>query len=153
MLSKFRTLIDSLFIEGSNTSPEDSKHARQLAMAALMVEVAESDYVDSQEEHDAILKVVKQSFDLDADEAKELVDMARQEHAESTDYFQFTRLINQNYSASERIELIESLWKVAFADKILDKHEEHVIRRIADLIHVSHSDFMATKLKVQSNNS
>jgi len=153
MLSKFRTLIDSLFIEGSNTSPEDSEHARQLAMAALMVEVAESDYVDSQEEHDAILKVVKQSFGLDADEAKELVDMARQEHAESTDYFQFTRLINQNYSASERIELIESLWRVAFADKTLDKHEEHVIRRIADLIHVSHSDFMATKLKVQSNNS
>lgn len=153
MLSKFRTLIDSIFDEGSNASPDDAENARQLAMAALMVEVAESDYVDSQEEHDAILKVVKQSFDLGAEEAKNLIDLARQEHAESTDYFQFTRLINQNYSAAERIELIESLWKIAFADKTLDKHEEHVIRRIADLIHVSHSDFMATKLKVQSNNS
>jgi len=84
-------------------------------------------------------------------ETNEILELAREEHADSIDYFQFTSLINQHYSAEQRIELIEKLWQVAFADHQLDKHEEHVIRRISDLIHVSHSDFMKTKLKVMNN--
>ena len=83
--------------------------------------------------------------------ANEIIDLARKEHADSIDYFQFTSLINQHYSAAQRIELIEKLWLIAFADNVLDKHEEHVIRRIADLIHVAHSDFMKTKLKVMKD--
>lgn len=151
MLRNIRTFFEAHFISKPNTSKSDSEHALHLAMASLMVEVAESDYEDAPEERDALLKIVKNSFDLEDEDANQIIDLAKKEHAESTDYFQFTSLINQNYSAAQRIELIENLWKIAFSDKILDKHEEHVIRRIADLIHVSHSDFMLTKLKVQSN--
>ncbi len=151
MLPKIKQFFESHFIAESSSSELDSEHALQLAMASLMIEVAESDYDNSPEEREILLNLVKQSFDLSLDEANELITLAKQEHAESTDYFQFTSLINQNYSASERIELIEKLWEVAFADKVLDKHEVHVIRRIADLIHVSHSDFIASKLRVQTN--
>lgn len=148
MLDKIKRFFDNNLI--ANTSA-DNEHAVRLAMASLMVEVAESDYHDAPEEHDSILNIVKKSFDLTDAETSEIVALAREEHADSIDYFQFTSLINQHYSAAQRIELIEQLWQIAFADHKLDKHEEHVIRRIADLIHVAHSDFMKTKLKVQSN--
>ncbi len=151
MLPKIKQFFEGHFIAESSSKEFDSARALQLAMASLMIEVAEADYDDAPEERETLLNLVKESFDLSQDEANELVDLARQEHAESTDYFQFTSLINQNYSATQRIELIDNLWKVAFADKVLDKHEIHVIRRIADLIHVSHSDFIASKLRVQAN--
>jgi len=151
MLPKIKQFFESHFIAESGSSELDSEHALRLAMASLMIEVAESDYENSPAEREALLTIVKQSFDLEEAEANEMIELAQQEHTESTDYFQFTSLINQNYSAAQRIVLIENLWKIAFADKVLDKHEVHVIRRIADLIHVSHSDFIASKLRVQTS--
>ena len=152
MLQKIKRFFDDNLLANSSTDKQDKEHAIRLAMASLMIEVAESDYEDSPDEREAIVNIVKESFDLSSTETNEIVDLARQEHADSIDYFQFTSLINQHYSASQRIELIEKLWQVAFADNHLDKHEEHVIRRIADLIHVPHSDFMKTKLKVLERN-
>jgi len=135
----------------SNGEPDKAGgHAAQLALAALLVEVAESDYRDAPEEHQMLLNIVKETFELPHDEANEIIDLARKEHENSTDYFQFTRLINENYSAEQKIQLVESLWRVAFSDHHLDKYEEHVIRRIADLLYVSHSDFMSSKLRIQS---
>ncbi len=151
MLPKIKQFFESHFMTESSSSGLDSEHALQLAMASLMIEVAEADYDDAPEERETLLNLVKESFDFSQNEANQLIELARQEHAESTDYFQFTSLINQSYSAKQRIELIENLWKVAFADKVLDKHEIHVIRRIADLIHVSHSDFITSKLRVEMN--
>ena len=152
MLQKIKRFFDDNLLTNPTTDSQDKEHAIRLAMASLMIEVAESDYEDSPDEREAIVNIVKESFDLSSTETNEIVDLARQEHADSIDYFQFTSLINQHYSASQRIELIEKLWQVAFADNHLDKHEEHVIRRIADLIHVPHSDFMKTKLKVLERN-
>ena len=151
MLQKLKRFFDNNVLAKANSNPIDSEHAVRLAMASLMIEVAESDYHDAPEERDSVLNIIKDSYDLSDAETNEIVDLARQEHADSVDYFQFTSLINQHYSAAERIELIEKLWIIAFADNELDKHEEHVIRRIADLIHVAHSDFMKTKFKVIKN--
>jgi len=148
MLKKIKRFFDDNVLVNSNSNIEDTEHRVRLAMASLMIEVAESDYHDAPEERESVLNIVKESFDLTDTETNQIVELARQEHADSIDYFQFTSLINQHYSATERIELIEKLWQIAFSDHVLDKHEEHVIRRIADLIHVAHSDFMKTKLKV-----
>lgn len=146
MLHKIKRFFDDNV--SSATSQTDTEHAVRVAMAALLVEVAEADYHDAPEERESIVAIVKESFDLSEAETNEIVALARQEHAEAIDNFQFTHLINQHYSAVQRVEFIEKLWQIAFADQHLDKHEEHVIRRIADLIHVAHSDFMKTKLKV-----
>ncbi len=151
MLKKIKRFFDDNVLANSNSNIEDTEHRVRLAMASLMIEVAESDYHDAPEERESVLNIVKESFDLTDAETNQIVELARQEHADSIDYFQFTSLINQHYSATERIELIEKLWQIAFSDHVLDKHEEHVIRRIADLIHVAHSDFMKTKLKVMQD--
>lgn len=148
MLPNIKNFFETHFISNSSTSPEDTEHTVRLAIASLLIEVAESDYEHSSEEHDALITIVTESFELDKDEAQTLIALAKEEHENSTDYFQFTSLINQHYSAEERIHFLEKLWTIAFADKKLDKYEEHAIRRIADLLYVSHSDFMASKFRV-----
>ena len=65
---------------------------------------------------------------------------------------EFTRLLNDNLSRSERINIIENLWRVAYADSVLDKYEEYYIRKVADLLYVAHSDYIKTKLKAAELN-
>jgi uncharacterized tellurite resistance protein B-like protein len=151
MLDSIKNFFEKNFIADSPSSQGESAIENpQLALAALMIEVAEADYEDAPEEQATILNIVKTSFKLKEHDAEQLIQLAKTEHSNSTDYFQFTRLINDNYSAQQKIDLVENLWRIAFSDQILDKYEEHVIRRISDLLYVSHSDFMATKLRVQS---
>ena len=76
--------------------------------------------------------------------------MAESEVEESVSLHQFTRLVNDNYNPEQKLALIESMWKVAFADGELDKYEDYLIRKVADLIYVSHSEFIRCKLKAQS---
>ncbi|RLW67627.1 MAG: hypothetical protein B6D70_01330 [gamma proteobacterium symbiont of Stewartia floridana] len=123
----------------------------RLAVAVLLVEIAESDFERAPEEKSAILHSIKHQFGLESEEAQTLMNLAEQEHRHSTDYFQFTTLINKNYSYEQKIQIIESLWQVAFADRQLHHYEEHVIRRLADLIHVSHGDFISAKHRVMSD--
>jgi len=150
MLDQIKQFFEKSFVSPSGFSDGDDKKATQLAIAALLIEVAESDYCDVPEERATLLQIIKNSFELSLDETNKIIELAKEEHKNATDYFQFTRLINDNYSAEQKIKLIENLWEIAFSDSYLDKYEEHVIRRIADLIYVSHSDFIATKLRVQN---
>lgn len=127
----------------------DPEHALQLAVAVLLFEVAESDYEQLPEEKTALLVAVKESFHLSDAESASLLSMAEAEHADSTDYFQFTRLINQYYTPEQKVELIEKLWQIAFSDEELHHYEEHVIRRLAELLYVPHAVFISTKHKIQ----
>ncbi len=150
MLNSLKHFFEANFTPPAESSNGGGTQALQLALAALMIEVAESDYRDEPEERKAIHNIVKSSFDLSDQETDKIIDLAKKEHENSTDYFQFTRLINNHYSGKQKLLLIENLWRIAFSDKKLDKYEEHVIRRIADLIYVSHSDFVAAKLRIQN---
>lgn len=150
MLTSIKSFFEKNLNPESSSTDDSGFNASQLALASLLIEVAEADYEDDPQEKESILNIVKTSFNLETTKADEMIALAKAEHAKSTDYFQFTRLINDNYSAQQRIDLIENLWTVAFSDHVLDKYEEHVIRRISELIYVSHSDFVATKLRAQS---
>jgi uncharacterized tellurite resistance protein B-like protein len=134
----------------AETSGEESRAQLRLAVAVLLIEIAESDFERAPEEKMAILDGIERQFGLASTEAQALMNLAEQEHRHSTDYFQFTSLINKNYSYEQKLEVIENLWRVAFADQQLHHYEEHVIRRLADLIHVSHGDFISAKHRVMS---
>lgn len=151
MLEKIREFFEKHMAPDNVGSTADNEAAVRLALAVLLVEVAESDFKQQPEEKAALLFVVKESFNLSDHEAEVLISLAEQEHRESTDYFQFTRLINRNYSAEQKVKLVESLWMVAFADHELHRYEEHVIRRLADLIHVPHNEFIAAKHRVEDS--
>lgn len=137
----------------SEASAEDLEARSRLAVVVLLVEIAEADFEQAPEEKSAILQVIKQQFNLDSQQALTLIELAQQEHGQSTDYFQFTSLINQNYTQAAKIQIVEALWRIAFADQQLHHYEEHVIRRLSDLLHVSHKDFIAAKHRVMADHN
>ena len=102
------------------------------------------------EELAAVLSVLQNHFRLDERRAKELPECAEVERARATDYYQFTSLINQSCTAQQKAKLIELLWRVAFADAHLNKYEEHLVRKISDLLYVPHSAFIAAKHRAQT---
>lgn len=133
-------------------SAGDHEHGVKLAAAALLIEMMRMDDELNQEEHAAMLQALQAKFELSESETHDLVDLANKELANSTDYYQFTSLINQNYEYAERVHMVELLWQVAYADKHLDKDEEFLVRKVAELIYVSHEDFIAAKLKIRDSN-
>ena len=124
-------------------------HKPELAAAALLVEIMNADNDLSDAESETIKSILFETLFITEEVASELLATAKQKVHEASDLFQFTAVINESYSAEEKIDLIESLWKVAYSDKQLDKYEEHMIRRIADLLYVSHSDFIQTRNKIK----
>jgi uncharacterized tellurite resistance protein B-like protein len=145
MLKKLKRLFAGAAI--TNTEPVDSDEQR-LAAIALMVEIIAVDYQQKASEEQALLVILQREFDIDKAAAKALVNQAEQARAAATDYYRFTAEINQRYSAEQKIALIETLWRLAWADEEIHQLEEHVIRRLASLLHVSHKDFIAAKLRV-----
>ena len=150
MIDFLKTFFDQK-LSPEGTDDEDQKlKAYELAGAALMVEVMQTDHQLDERESEEFIKVLQDTFQLDAKEVDEIAGLAQEQADHATSLYEFTRLINDNYSYQDKVRLIENLWRLAFADEKLDKYEEGLIRRIADLIHVSHGDFIKAKLRVKS---
>ena len=90
-----------------------------------------------------------QNFSLTAEQTTSLLEVAEQQRKQATDYFQFTSLINKEYNLDQKVRLIESLWKIAFIDGVLDMQEEYLVRKIAGLLHVPHIDFIMAKNRIE----
>ena len=99
----------------------------------------------SQEERAKLLE----DFKIENDEVDELIAFAKENVKDSTSLYEFTRDINDSFSAEQRIQLIESMWKIAYADGNIDKYEEHIIRKVSNLIYVAHSDFIKAKISAK----
>jgi uncharacterized tellurite resistance protein B-like protein len=141
-------LIDNIrqFFTAKIVDPSgNEQHQEQLAAASLMVEVMVIDRQISDKEVHEVKKILERQFDIQEDEIEQLLKLAKEEVSEATSLYQFTRLINDQFDQQKKNDLMGNLWRVAFADEVLDKHEEALIRRIADLIHVPHADFIKTK--------
>lgn len=120
----------------------------RLATAALMIEMMnQDDYIDPVE-METIKRNLKSRFILSDDEVESLYRLATEEARTSTDYYHFTSLIKDNYSVEQKIQVVEYLWEIAYADGKLDTYEEHMVRRIAELLYVSHTDFIQAKHRV-----
>ncbi|MEW8557829.1 MAG: TerB family tellurite resistance protein [Candidatus Thiodiazotropha sp.] len=151
MLKAIKDFFDNYLIPDNVEGEVQLEQSMRLAVVVLLIEIAESDYEHASEERHSILNAIQKQFGLNRVSAEQLIALAKQEHDESTDYFQFTRLINEHYSAEQKVKIVEAFWRVAFADQELHRYEEHVIRRLADLIHVSHRDFIAAKHRVMNS--
>lgn len=149
MLNKLKTFFENSLANMDNA--EDEQHQLKVATAALLIEMMLQDDDEHDRERQAILQALQDKFDLSADETRELYQLAEKERRQATDYHQFTSLIASNYTQPQKIQIIEHLWSVAYADGQLDKYEEHMVRRIADLIHVSHKDFLQAKHKFETD--
>ena len=128
---------------------EDATHSLELASAALLLEISRADHEVSHLELDEIAAAMRRVFDLSEGELRELMTAANSAVADAVSLYDFTGVINDQFDREQKIQLIEMLWRVAFADDKLDQYEEYYVRKIAELIHVSHKDYIKTKLRVQ----
>jgi uncharacterized tellurite resistance protein B-like protein len=147
MLKALRTFFDQHLAAPAETDASAERRA-QIAAAVLLVEVARSDQNFSDAERQAVLGSVQRKFRLSAAESQELLDLAELESRKAHDIYQFTSRIDATFSIDEKVRLLEELWRAAYSDGVLHEYEEHLIRRVADLLHLSHSQFIATKLRV-----
>lgn len=131
-----------------DTASGPDEHGLHLATAALLFEMSRADANDHPEERRTIEAALQTRFGLTADETRELALLADEEASEAVSLYQFTGLINENFSREQKVQVVEMLWQVAYADDHLDPYEEALVRKIADLIYVSHSDFIRAKHRV-----
>lgn len=135
-----------LFEEPAQETLEEKEHRLRLAAAALLVETARADFSEDKVEHDELEKLLYESLELTRKEVRALIDQASEQLDQTTSLYDFTRVINDHYLPAQKLELIASMWRVAYADGRLDKYEEYLIRQVAELCYVSHQDYIRTKL-------
>ena len=143
--------IQNIFKRKENESAVDSKKSEQeLAYASLLIEVINSDNKFDDRERDKLLEILSSKLDIPKEELDNFTELAQKKSEDSTSLYEFTREINDQYEYEEKVSLITDLWGIAYSDGKLDKYEDYVIRKIADLIYVSHTDFIKSKLKVKN---
>lgn len=143
--------IQNIFKRKENESAVDSKKSEQeLAYASLLIEVINSDNKFDDRERDKLLEILSSKLDIHKEELDNFTELAQKKSEDSTSLYEFTREINDQYEYEEKVSLITDLWGIAYSDGKLDKYEDYVIRKIADLIYVSHADFIKSKLKVKN---
>ena len=121
------------------------------ACSALLIEVAYADKNFDESEINSLKESLKETYNIDEEIINELISDAKKTIDESTSLYEYTRVVNDEFDYSDKLELLSRIWKLAFADGNLDKYEDHLIRKISDLIHISHSDFIKIKLDNKIN--
>ncbi|TJY59342.1 TerB family tellurite resistance protein [Sinimarinibacterium sp. CAU 1509] len=122
---------------------------RPLAMAVLLAETARADFDTQCVERDAVRQMLVSQLGLNDEESQALVARAFAESERSVSLHGFLRTLNDELQPAERRELIEWLWRVAYADGKLDPYEEARVRQLAELLYISHVDFVQTRLAVE----
>lgn len=143
MINTIKEYFENLL--SSETDAEQHKKTLELATAVLMIEISLADDHIDDREREEMSKQLMTRFDMDEASIAELIAMAEQEADHAVSLYEFTRLLNDTLTMEERVAMIKNLWRVAYADSVLDKYEEYYIRKVADLLYVAHSDYIKSK--------
>lgn len=138
--------LKSLFTGAEDSDEQPLEHRLQLAAAALLIEMSRADYIVDPAEERTLEVVLQASLGLSPEEIEELVTLAGNAADKATSLYEFTRLINDHYDKEQKLLLIQSMWRIAYADGDLDKYEERLIRQVSDLIHVPHKEYIRLKI-------
>jgi uncharacterized tellurite resistance protein B-like protein len=149
MLKGLREMLNRTLGDAEQDNPQAREHGLQLATATLLIEVMRADYQEDLTENEAVFEQVKRFFRLSEDEALMLVKEAETEADHSVELQSFTRLLHERLSLDEKHAVVEMLWRVALADDHLDKHEDHLVRKLAGLLYVSHNDLIRIRNTVR----
>ena len=143
--------LKKLFTEPSGTPEQSADETRRLAAAALLIEVARADFQQDAEEEATMLELLCTSLSLEQAAVAALLSEASDRVDNATSLYDFTRLVNDHYSYDEKFALVSAMWQVAYADKSLNKYEEHLIRRVSELIYLKHEDFIRGQIAAKAS--
>jgi len=148
MLQTLKRFFNQSKVEVSKNENQATGHDVRVATCALFVEMARIDEKFTQAEVETILSILKEKYGLSQEHADALLAEADKELDESVDLWQFARLINENYSVDEKIEIIETLWQMVFVDGKMDQYEHYLMNKLKNLLRLSHDQLINAKLKV-----
>jgi uncharacterized tellurite resistance protein B-like protein len=148
MLDIVKSFFSKVTEDGSRTTDQKTDHDVRVATCALFVEISRIDGKFTQEEMETLLSILKEKYGLSQDHADALIAVAENELKESVDLWQFARLINENYSNEEKIEIIETMWRIVYVDGKMDRYEHYLMNKLKNLLRLSHNQLIDAKLKV-----
>ncbi|MBS4033243.1 MAG: TerB family tellurite resistance protein [Ignavibacterium sp.] len=134
------------------SDPPDNKAVKrklEIATCALFVELAKADGEFTEDERNKIIKVMKQTFNLEDECVNDLIELSEQKIKESISLYEFTSIINDKYSNEEKFELIKNLWKLIYIDKTLNMYEDHLVKKIGTMLNLDHKKIIEAKLIVK----
>ena len=147
MLKAIKEFVESRITGPAEQDPAASEHALRLATAALLVEMTRQDDTIHEAERVAVAEALRNKFGLAHNEVDELYALAEAEVKEAIDYYQFTSLLKDHFTPAQKEKVVELLWQVAGADGHIDKYEEHMVRRIAELLYLTQTEYIRAKHK------
>jgi len=150
MLKELREILNKT-LEKSNEGNEDRDHGLRLATATLLVEIVRADYEEELVEGEAVFVQLREFFSLSEEETALLIQEAEREADHAVSLQEFTRALHEQLSISEKHSVIEMLWRVALADSKLDKYEDSLIRKVAELLYVPHNDLIRIRNRVRGD--
>ncbi len=149
MIRRIQQFFNERIQSRAHADRQGGEQAVRLATVALLVEVTRADYHVEQSERRAVVDGVRDLFGLSHQETDELVALAEEEVDGAVSLYQFTQLVDREFSQEQKAQVIEMMWRVAFADLNKDHHEEYLVRKVADLLHVPHTTFIRTRHNVE----
>jgi uncharacterized tellurite resistance protein B-like protein len=144
LLERVTTDIDS--------QERDESERVKMATCVILLEVARSDDEFSSIEKATVEAILKKDFKLSAEAIDEMMEIARKKREESIDLWEFTHIINENYSKEEKKKIVEAAWRVIYADEKLHSYEDHFVHKLAKLLQLRHSELIEAKLKAKYEN-
>ena len=145
-------LVKKFFGKRAKNSPagrEESVHDVRIATCALLLEMSQIDGEFSESEREGIISIIKREYEVDNEYITAIIETADKELKGSLDLWQFTNLINHNYTQEEKIKIIEMVWRIAYTDGRLEKHEDFLVHKLANLLRLTHRQLIDAKVKIR----
>ncbi len=148
MNNKFQQVLN-LFASKDPSGDKNEMHKLEIATSVLFLELAYADFNISAEEENHIHKSLETFFSLNAEKVSELVNIARDKREKRNDIWLFTNQIKTSFTKNDKINILEMLWGLVYADGYMDKYEEALMRKITNLLGLSHGEMVQAKLKAK----
>lgn len=149
MLNRITAFFESTMSFTTIVDDCDNDHKRQMAAAALFIEVLKADFDHNDDEWLVVESSLKELFGLSPDEITQITKLAEEDVENAISLQSFTRCINDSYTNEEKLTIVEMLWRVALADGVIDKHENHIMRKIGSLLYIPHKDYVRAKQRAR----
>ena len=150
MINKIKDLITK-FCKEEEIQEESNLTLLNNSCAALLVEIAFADKDFGETEKASLKQSLIETYAIDESDIEEIIRDAEDTVSESTSLYGYTSIVNTEFQYEDKLKLLRNLWKIAYADGYLDKYEEHLLRKVSDLIHISHSDYINIKLEIRES--
>ena len=120
-----------------------------MASTCLLLSIANADDNIDDKELTIINDIMQDFFSLSNNESKKIIHEAQEDLKLSTDYFSYGNKLNNHFSLTDKIDFISCIFEVAYSDGEYHYMEEHMIKKIAHILHIENKDLINVKVGIK----